>query len=144
MKILMITKNKKGFYSSEIGIIIQCICVVHQIYVKFQIVSITQKTKISKTMFLFFFVMNDDKENLAGNVGYSRLLLNIIYTEAMRIRSKDKQTERRTDVKIERRFAIYLLYVQEVVPILYSNVLHKMGHYFLDTQWEDEFEGNTS
>ena len=30
-----------------------------------------------------------------------------------------------------------VLYVQEVMPILYSNLLYKMGHYFLDTQYED-------
>ena len=27
-----------------------------------------------------------------------------------------------------------ILYVQEVVTLLYSNFIHKMGHYFLDTQ----------
>ena len=31
---------------------------------------------------------------------------------------------------------IFVLYVQEVVNFLYSKLLHKMGHYFLDKQYE--------
>ena len=30
----------------------------------------------------------------------------------------------------------HVQYVQEVVPILYSNLLYKTGHYFLDTQYK--------
>ena len=29
-----------------------------------------------------------------------------------------------------------ILHVQEVVPILYINMLYKMGHYFLDTEYK--------
>ena len=31
--------------------------------------------------------------------------------------------------------ALYKLIVQEVVTLLYSNLLHKMGHYFLDRRY---------
>ena len=30
--------------------------------------------------------------------------------------------------------SFYILYVQEVVTILYSSLLYEMGNYFLDTQ----------
>ena len=36
---------------------------------------------------------------------------------------------------LDRRCVRVYMYVQEVVTNLYSNLLYKMGHYFLDTQY---------
>ena len=36
-------------------------------------------------------------------------------------------------------FFLVLLYVQEVVTHLYSNLLYKMGHYFFDTQYGTQY-----